>query len=243
MAKAYSYIRMSTPEQLKGDSIRRQQKATDDYISAHGLELTDIIQDHGISAFQGKNSEFGALSHFLQLAEAGLIEEGSHLIVESLDRLTRQNVFDATALLNRIIRHGINVVTLIDQRIYSKESIERNQMELMIASITMMRAHEESKTKSIRLAAAWENKRKSARNGQVTKQKIPHWLIYTTDGKEIILIEERAKLINKVFELSRDGWGVYSIAKYLNDQKLPTWGRSSIWQDVDFHEELTRDFH
>lgn len=231
MAKAYSYIRMSTPEQLKGDSIRRQQKATDDYISAHGLELTDIIQDHGISAFQGKNSEFGALSHFLQLAEAGLIEEGSHLIVESLDRLTRQNVFDATALLNRIIRHGINVVTLIDQRIYSKESIERNQMELMIASITMMRAHEESKTKSIRLAAAWENKRKSARNGQVTKQKIPHWLIYTTDGKEIILIEERAKLINKVFELSRDGWGVYSIAKYLNDQKLPTWGRSSIWQE------------
>jgi len=216
---------------LKGDSIRRQQKATDDYIREHGLELTDIIQDHGISAFQGKNSEFGALSHFLQLAEAGLIEEGSHLIVESLDRLTRQNVFDATALLNRIIRHGINVVTLIDQRIYSKESIERNQMDLMIASITMMRAHEESRTKSVRLAAAWENKRKSARNGQITKQKIPHWLAYSKDGKEIQLIEERAQLINKVFELSRDGWGVYSIAKDLNDQRIPTWGRSSIWQE------------
>ena len=231
MPKAYSYIRMSTPEQLKGDSVRRQQKATEDFIRDVGLELTDIIHDHGVSAFKGKNAEFGALSNFLHLAETGVIEVGSYLIVESLDRLTRQNIFEATALLSRIIGLGINVVTLIDRRVYSSETLQRNQMDLMIASITMMRAHEESRTKSVRLSAAWENKRNIARSGLVTKHKLPQWLKYSTDGQKIEVVDDRAKLIRKAFELSRDGWGVYSIAKYFNDKNFPTWGGASIWQE------------
>jgi|GEM_PF-5511149 len=31
MTKAYSYIRFSTPEQLKGDSLRRQKEASEQY--------------------------------------------------------------------------------------------------------------------------------------------------------------------------------------------------------------------
>lgn len=231
MAKAYSYIRMSTLEQLKGDSVRRQQKATDDYILEMGLELTDIIHDHGVSAFKGKNAEFGALSDFLQLAELGLIDAGSYLIVESLDRLTRQNVFEAIALLNRIIRLDINVVTLIDKRIYSKASIEKNEADLMIASITLMRAHEESRTKSVRLSAAWEQKRNTARHGEVTKQRIPLWLKFSSDGKSLEVIEDRAVVIREVFQLCRDGLGAYSIAKELNRRQIDTWGRSSMWQE------------
>lgn len=231
MAKAYSYIRMSTPEQLKGDSVRRQQQATNDYIQENGLELADIIRDHGVSAFKGKNVEFGALSEFLELAENGQIEAGSFLIVESLDRLTRQNVFDAISLLNRIIRFDVNVVTLTDKRVYSRSSIEQNASDLMIASITMMRAHEESLTKSLRLSAAWQQKRKSAREGHITKQRIPLWLRFSSDGKHIEVIERRAEIIREIFQLSRDGWGAYSIAKEFNRRGTDTWGRSSMWQE------------
>lgn len=231
MAKAYSYIRMSTPEQLKGDSVRRQQQATNDYIQDKGLELADIIRDHGVSAFKGKNVEFGALSEFLELATNGQIEAGSFLIVESLDRLTRQNVFDAISLLNRIIRLDVNVVTLTDKRVYSKSSIEENASDLMIASITMMRAHEESQTKSLRLSAAWQQKRKSARDGHITKQRIPLWLTFSSDGKHIEVIEPRAEIIREIFHLSRDGWGAYSIAKEFNRRGIDTWGRSSMWQE------------
>jgi len=231
MTKAYSYIRMSTPEQLKGDSVRRQLKSTNDYINEMGLELSDIISDHGVSAFKGKNSEFGALSEFLRLAEAGLIEKGSFLIVESLDRLTRQNIFEAISLLHKIIRYGINLVTLIDRRIYSAESIEHNQSDLMIASITMMRAHEESRTKSIRISAVWQNKRNQAKSGGIIRQKIPSWLKYSKDGKSIEVVEERARIINEIFELCRDGWGSYSITKLLNERGIKTWGKSDIWQE------------
>jgi len=239
MAKAYSYIRMSTPEQLKGDSVRRQQKATNDYVAEMGLELTDIIRDHGISAFKGKNAEFGELSEFLHLASLGMIEIGSFLIVESLDRLTRQNVFEAISLLNRIIQYGINVVTLIDRRIYSKESLAKNEADLMIASITMMRAHEESRTKSVRISAVWQNKRNQAKNGLIIRQKIPSWLKYSDDGKSYEVIEERAKIIREIFELSRDGWGAYSIAKLINERGMVSWGKSTMWQESYIKKILT----
>ncbi|ATE64000.1 recombinase family protein [Rhizorhabdus dicambivorans] len=222
---------MSSPEQLKGDSVRRQQTATDRYVAEAGLTLTDIISDHGVSAFRGKNSEFGALAQFLHLAERGEIEEGSYLIVESLDRLTRQNVFDAIALLSRIIDYGINVVTLIDRRVYSKESLATSQSDLLIAAITMMRGHEESLMKSVRLAAAWSNKREKARNGKLTRHKLPTWLKFTDDGTAIIAVAHRAAIIREIFELSRDGWGTYSIARLLNERGEVTWGSAAFWGD------------
>ncbi len=35
--RVYSYIRFSTPEQKKGDSLRRQTEAAEEWAKAHGL--------------------------------------------------------------------------------------------------------------------------------------------------------------------------------------------------------------
>ena len=61
--RAYSYIRMSTDVQLRGDSLRRQLEASSDYAAKHGLELVEEsrLQDIGISAFKGANVSEGAL--------------------------------------------------------------------------------------------------------------------------------------------------------------------------------------
>ena len=77
--KAYSYIRFSTPEQRKGDSLRRQTELSDKFIEEHNLSLvTDIIMnDEGLSAYHGTHRTKGALGAFLQLIEAGKIERGS----------------------------------------------------------------------------------------------------------------------------------------------------------------------
>ena len=231
MPKAYSYIRMSTPEQMKGDSFRRQRTASEAYARENGLELTDIIRDDGVSAFKGKNAEFGALSYFLELAESGAVETGSYLIVESLDRLTRQNVLEAMTLLGKIIGLGINVVTLMDGRVYSEDVIGSDPYALMIASITMMRAHEESAVKSKRLSAAWRNKREVARNGGLNKQVLPQWLRISDDQKSMEVIADRAKIVQNIYELCCNGWGAYSIARHLNERNVATWGRASMWQE------------
>jgi DNA invertase Pin-like site-specific DNA recombinase len=59
--RAYSYIRMSTEIQLKGDSLRRQLESSEKYANEHGLELVekDRLQDIGISAFTELTSQTG----------------------------------------------------------------------------------------------------------------------------------------------------------------------------------------
>lgn len=112
MPTAYSYIRFSSPEQAKGDSLRRQIERSAEYARAHGLELDHSLRDLGVSGFKGANRHFGALARFLTLVEAAKIERGSYLLVESLDRLSREEVLKALQLFLAIIHGGITVVTL-----------------------------------------------------------------------------------------------------------------------------------
>ena len=82
--KAYSYIRMSTDIQRKGDSLRRQKELSKKYAEQHNLDLVETLQDIGVSAYSGKNSKEGAFGVFLEAIKSNKIESGSYLL-ESVD--------------------------------------------------------------------------------------------------------------------------------------------------------------
>ncbi|MEC8482220.1 MAG: recombinase family protein, partial [Pseudomonadota bacterium] len=90
--KAYSYLRFSTPEQMKGDSFRRQTALAQSYASKNNLILDNELtfEDLGVSAYQGRNKAKGNLGLFLEAVQTGLIERDSVLLVESLDRISRE---------------------------------------------------------------------------------------------------------------------------------------------------------
>ena len=98
--KAYSYLRFSTPEQMQGDSFRRQTEAARQYAEDHGLDLDESLtfKDLGVSAFRGKNVVEGALGQFIAAVDSGKVKPGSYLLVENLDRLSRDRIMSA---LNR----------------------------------------------------------------------------------------------------------------------------------------------
>ena len=58
--RAYSYIRMSTEQQLKGDSLRRQLEMSRAYAERYNLLLDDTLRDLGVSAWKGVNKKKGA---------------------------------------------------------------------------------------------------------------------------------------------------------------------------------------
>ena len=89
-AKAYSYLRFSTPEQMKGDSQRRQLEAAQSYAREKGLELDEQLTFHdlGVSGFRGANATTGKLKAFRRAIEDELVEAGSYLLVEDFDRLS-----------------------------------------------------------------------------------------------------------------------------------------------------------
>jgi DNA invertase Pin-like site-specific DNA recombinase len=107
--KAYSYIRFSTPEQGKGNSLQRQTEAARAWADRERVPLdTELtFEDHGVSGFTGANRETGALGVFLERVKDGTVPAGSWLIVESLDRISRQVARKAVRTIEDIVEAGI----------------------------------------------------------------------------------------------------------------------------------------
>lgn len=222
---AYSYLRFSTPEQMRGDSFRRQSEMAIDYAARHGLKLDDTLtfQDLGVSAFHGKNAETGHLAEFLSAVTTGAVAKGSYLLVESLDRISRQTARKAIRLLGDIADAGITLVTLADGRAYTAESLDNDPMALMMALLIFIRANEESVAKSRRIRAAWEAKRANASSKPLTA-RCPAWLRLRSDRSGFEVIEERAAVVRSIYEMALAGKGQHAIADALNKQGVQTWG-------------------
>lgn len=234
---AFSYVRMSTPAQAAGDSLRRQTEAALSYAEAHDLELASDrqLRDIGLSAYRGANAVEGALAKFLAAVRKGLIAPGSFLIVESLDRISRQQLVPAMGLFTEILLGGITIVTLSDNKVYRTDGGDLAM--LMYSLMVMSRAHEESEIKSQRISAVWERKRRDAGSQPMTA-RCPTWLRLTETG-QFEVIEDRAQVVRTIFKDGLAGIGCYSIAKRLNQAKVRTFGRAQSWGSSSVKKVLT----
>lgn len=239
MIKAYSYIRFSSARQMRGDSLRRQIELSEQYAKEHGLELdqNSNLRDLGLSAFDGSNVERGALGAFLAAIEAGQIPQGSYLLVESLDRLSREQLIDALTMFLNIIRRGIVIVTLADRMVYEHKSMGENFAPLLISITIMARAHEESLTKSRRTRAAWSNKIKNAKDKKLTA-RCPAWMRISADSKRFDLIPERAEIVKEIIRLSQSGLGQWSISHRINARGEPNWSGKPVGWHVSYISKI-----
>jgi hypothetical protein len=224
MPVAYSYSRVSTFKQVAGFGLDRQGDSiekTRTWCEANGLTLdeSNILRDAGRSAFHGDHTlPTAALGQFVALVEAGKIERGSYLIVEHLNRLTREHIRRALALLLLLIDHGIHVVTFHDKRIYGEKS-ETLEIDLIVAILYLMDAHRSSKEKQRIASDNWEKKRKLARDGGLLTTMLPAWCSIDATGK--IVENDLADVVRRIFSEVANGMGCWKVAKRLNDEGLP----------------------
>jgi DNA invertase Pin-like site-specific DNA recombinase len=230
-AKAYSYTRFSTPEQAQGDSARRQMAAAEEYARRYDLDLDTSLtfKDLGVSAYRGKNVEEGNLGAFLQAVEAGVVPQGSYLLVENLDRVSRQSARKALKILERIVDAGVTLVTLSDGRVYTEEALEADPLALILSIMIFVRAHEESLIKGRRVRAAWDNKRKLAvEKGTPLTKRTPSWLILGANGK-LRLDPKRAAIVRRMFDMTLKGTGQHAIAETFNRERIKTLNGAAYW--------------
>jgi len=224
---AYSYTRFSSIEQRKGDSLRRQTQAAEEWCDRKGITLAEPFRDEGVSAFRGKHRFKGALSRFLRLVEDGTIEPGSYLVVESFDRLSREDVKTALGLFLQITGAGIHIVTLIDGMEYGPDCDER---DLIMTLLSFSRAHNENVHRQHRTKASWEGRRKAhAEQGTVVTGRCPQWLRVSDGRKGFDLIPDRAAIVKKIFKMAAAGHGANYVTKDLNRSEVPTFGRAKAW--------------
>lgn len=224
MSRAFSYLRFSRPEQRKGHSLKRQADMATNYAERHGLILDEALtfQDLGMSAYRGSHAITGGLSRFLEAIESGFVRPGDFLLIENLDRLSRQSVGDAYSLLKSICDKGVTVVTLQDDKQYTKEILNTDFAALLIALSYFSRGHDESLTKSKRLSAAWKNKRSNIGVKPLTG-KLPGWLCIN-DEKQIEAISDRAEVVRQIFSQYVEGVSPRTIANALNEANVEPWG-------------------
>lgn len=220
MPLAYSYIRISRAEQARGDGIRRQLAAAQKWADAHGLVIDKSLRDIGVSAFRGKNKEEGALAAFLHLVKEGQIERGSYLLVESVDRLSREAVIDALPDFVAVLKAGIFIVTLIDGKVFSAAELRKDWTPLIVSLALMARAHEESATKLYRTTKSWDEKRKRA-GSEIMTSRVPAWL--EVRAGKIREKDKRGDIVRDIFKWTLEGDGRRTIVARLNDRlKVPS---------------------
>ncbi len=229
--RAFSYVRFSSIKQAKGDSLRRQTEAVDRYVKANNLVLDTSLsmKDEGISAFSGANIKEGALGVFLALVKGGKIPFGSILIVESLDRVSRQKPRTTLRLFLDLVDNGIGIHTLLDNQTYTSENIDKNVTMLYMSLGVMQRSYDESVTKSERLASVWRRKRENAvKKGSPMTTVLPHWVTLDKTGSKHALIPERAEIIKRIYTLAANGKSAGVIAKELNDAGVKPWNKKGV---------------
>lgn len=212
---AYSYIRFSTPEQRHGFSFDRQSEGSIALCQRHDWKLDDSVRlaDLGRSGFHGHQV---VLKAFIRAIEAGEVKTPSVLIVEKLDRLSREEIDDAYNLWRTILKHGVLIATVSPERIYDKASLNRIT-DIMEALLHFMVAHEESQKKSDRAKDNWQRKRNnSTESGKPITGKRPAWI-----DSDFKLIEPKAAVIRDIFKMAIDGHGARSILRHLNESRTP----------------------
>jgi DNA invertase Pin-like site-specific DNA recombinase len=232
---AYSYIRFSSPEQAKGDSLRRQKEGALQWCERYGIRLDTslTLHDKGVSAFKGlhrENPDKHALALFLKLVERERVHPGDYLLIENLDRLSREHEVAACHLLTGILSAGIRVVQLSPYEMLLTE--KSNGWELMRAIMELSRGHSESVIKSERIGKAWRKRLAAAREGKLVLTKaVPAW-IEVREGR-LRLIPERAAAIKRIYQLSTLGYGIVTITRKLTEEGVPPFGEREWYREVD----------
>ncbi|MCJ2189030.1 recombinase family protein [Novosphingobium beihaiensis] len=234
---AIAYIRWSSDDQAKGDSERRQIESARRLCEQRGWDLIETAIDSGKSAYKGKNrAKGGKLASIEERAAKGLLR-GKALIIENIDRLSRQEPIIGLNLINGLVASGITLVESESGQSYTQESVRDNWQTLITPFLRAGLAYDEARTKGRRVAEAFQG---TIDRGFVTKDGladlrfVPSWI--GRDGADYMVIEERAAIVRRIFERCLAGYGLRSICEELNADLANT-----RWQKGDWTQANIRD--
>ncbi|MBJ8875065.1 recombinase family protein [Citrobacter koseri] len=238
MKKVFVYHRVSSDQQLDGSGIARQAELLEGYLDRTGIcsEMDDpipvVLSDQGVSAFKGLNISEGELGAWMEEVRNGMWDS-SILVVESIDRFSRQNPFDVMGYINALMAHNVAIHDVMANIVISRS----NSKDLPFVMMNAQRAYDESKYKSDRIRKGWAKKREQAFNkGSIVTNKRPQW-IDVEDDKYVL--NHKAAVIKEIFELYKTGLGCPTIAKELQKKEGERYKFNRAWTGELVHKILT----
>ena len=223
MKTAYSYIRFSTPTQDLGDSERRQLALAKAWCDRNDYVLSDVcFADRGVSAYHGKHREKGRLGDLLKRVKAGDV-----ILIEDTTRWSREDPLDAMIRLREEARKGIEIVFLRTGVRVTKDNF--NDLAVLLPNfINAVLGNAENISKGVKVKANWEQRKalaasgvainspsQTSRSGVLRFNRPPCWLEWDSAAKKLVVNEDKAKVVRRIFKLATEGHGVKAITRQL----------------------------
>lgn len=231
------YIRFSSKRQEKGDSYERQRDDCRAYAEAKGWTVVEEVEDLGRSAWTGDNLNGGRLGELASRVRAGEVDPGTIILVEKLDRLSRQQPRKTQRWMEDMADAGIEFATIMPNKHYTRSSFDgSNVIDVLEVLLGAKAANDYSEHLSDRVNSAWIKKINRVDDPLITR-KVPGWITVTEDGERVC--NHHAATVVRIYQLAADGLGCRAINKRLNDDKVPTWGRTTTWDQSNVRFILT----
>jgi DNA invertase Pin-like site-specific DNA recombinase len=222
MIAAYLYSRFSGAGQRGNNSTDRQTEVGREWynreIAPLGIPLDESFTDSARSAYKGEHvGKKGDLGRFLAAIQSGAVSKGSILIVENLDRISRQGPKIARKLFERIVDESVAVHIV---NITKKLTLgwENRTEDSVVVDMELKRAFEESARKSLIIKAGL----KAVKHSDDWAGVLPFWLTKEFHGEKYKIVEvpEKAELVKEIFRLSAMGLGAKRIMQDLDSRGI-----------------------
>ncbi|MEY3751309.1 MAG: hypothetical protein RLZZ186_1728, partial [Cyanobacteriota bacterium] len=218
---AFSYQRVSDPKQTRDGraGLDRQADAFNNFCQRHGLiPNADPVVDRGLSAFHGRHRSKGALGAFITAAEGGQVPLGSVLVVEDLDRFSRETASHAEELLLALFKQELALGIVRDDVVVDRARYDAD-LGLRVMLLTRRdAAHDYSRKLSGRISDVWQRRQRDwieHRKPYLGKGSRPEWL--SDDGSRFVEIGRAVDLVQRMFKLcAEENMGGTQIAEKLN---------------------------
>ena len=218
------YCRVSTDEQVKeGVSLDAQKSKIEAYCHLKDLDLSEIIEDAGISA---KNLKRPGVQRVLKLARTKKVDA---IVVYKMDRIFRSTV-DALETTKMFEKWGVSFHS-IEETLDTQSAMGRFFFTLTAALAEMERRIIGERTK-----AALSHKR--SRN-EKTGGDIPYGYNLGSEGL-LVKNDAEQKAIILIRRLSREGYSLRQICRELEQEGYKTKRGNSRWHPATVSGILNR---
>lgn len=200
--RAVFYARVSTEEEEQLNAIEKQIEENIDVIHDKGWILVDRYIDKGITGTQAKKR-----NEYIRMLDDIKKDKFDIIVVKDQSRLQR-NTMDWYIFLNEIVQNQIKLYLYLENTFFDPK-------DKFIFGIKAMMAEEYSRDLSKKGNAA---KRRRQEKGKpiITNRT---WGFKNVNG-EILIDEEEAKLVTRIYKLFADGFGGRVVARTLRDEGI-----------------------
>ena len=205
------YIRLSKEDENEGpsESVNNQRSMLEEFVKQHRLSVFDTYVDDGWSGTNFDRPDFQRLIADIEAKKVNMV------ITKDLSRLGRDYIMTGHYMERYFPEHRVRYISLLDGIDTGVDSTANDITPFRAIMNDMYAKDISKKIKSV--------KRDKQRKGQFIGGKPAYgYKMHPTEKNKIVIDEEVAPVVRRIFALALSGMSCRNIATRLNQEGVPT---------------------